>query len=52
MKNNVIIKEEHYQQIKKKISKTDDYFTKDEIIILSQFLSQRQRENIKKYIKI
>ena len=52
MKNSMIINEETYQQIKKKMCKTNDYFNENERIILMQFLMQRQRKNIKNEEKI
>jgi hypothetical protein len=53
MENGIeFIDEETYQQIKKEMCKTDDYFSEKEKIILMQFLMQRQRKVIKKYKKI
>ncbi len=46
------IKEESYQQIKKEMCKTNDYFNENERIILMQFLMQRQRKSIKNEEKI
>ena len=48
----LFVEEKIYQQIKKKMCKSDDYFNEIESDILSQFLSQRQREIIKNYKKI
>ena len=47
-----IIDEKTYQQFKKDMCKTDDYFSKTQLGNLMQFLMQRQRKVIKNEEKI
>ena len=46
------IREEEYQKIKNILNKEDDFYTKEELIILMQFLMQRQRKVVKNELKI
>lgn len=43
-----ILEEEEYQKIKKMLNKKDDYFSREELKILMQFLMHRQRKYIKR----
>lgn len=47
-----ILEEKKYQEIKKMLNKRDDYFSKEELKILMQFLMQRQRKVIKNEVEI
>ena len=47
----IVIEEKEYQKIKRILQKKDDYFTKEELEILMQFLMQRQRKSIKNEVK-
>lgn len=46
-----LIDEDKYQQFKKNMRKTNDYFTVKEWKILMQFLMQRQNKTIKNEVK-
>ena len=47
----IVIEEGEYQEIKRILHKKDDYFSKEKLAILMQFLLQRQRKSIKKEVK-
>ena len=46
--NGIIIDEKSYQRIKKKMCKTDDYFSVDELIHFNAIFNATPRENYKK----
>ena len=52
MKNENVIKEEEYQEIKNILNKKDDYYNKEEFLNLMQFLMQHQEKTVKKEGKI
>lgn len=54
MKEEIVreISEKDYQEMKKVLNKKDDYFNKEELNILMQFLMQRQEKVIRNEEKI